>query len=93
MIRKLEFCFYICKDIFKLKDYIKNLGEHYVNPNQCLECNMCEAYKHISFVNLEMEDADCASIIIDIDSPIIEISLESMFINIISVWLVLPDQI
>ena len=31
-----------------------------------------------------MEDADCASILIDIYSPILEISSESMFINIIS---------
>ena len=32
-----------------------------------------------------MEDVDCASILIDIDLPILEISSESMFINIISV--------
>ena len=31
-----------------------------------------------------MEDADCASILIDIDSLILEIGSERMFINIIS---------
>ena len=36
-------------DIVKVNDYIKHLEEHYVNPDQYLECNMCKVYKHISF--------------------------------------------
>ena len=47
--KELEYCCYICKDIVKVKDYIKHLGDHYANPNQYLECNMCEVYEHISF--------------------------------------------
>ena len=47
--KELEYCCYICKDIVKVKDYIKHLGDHYANPNQYLECNMCKVYKHISF--------------------------------------------
>ena len=47
--KELDYCCYICKDIVKVKDYFKHLGEHCVNPNQCLECNMCKVYKHISF--------------------------------------------
>ena len=47
--KELEYCCYICKDIVKVKDYIKHLWDHYPNPNQYLECNMCKVYKHISF--------------------------------------------
>ena len=47
--KEIDFCCYVCKDIDKVQDYIKHLGEHYVNPNQYLECNMCEVSKHISF--------------------------------------------
>ena len=47
--KELEYCCHICKDIFKVKDYIKHLEEHYVNRDQYLECNMCKVYKHISF--------------------------------------------
>ena len=39
--KELYYCCYIYKDIIKVKDYIKHLGEHYVNPDQYLECNMC----------------------------------------------------
>ena len=46
--KEIEYC-YVCKDIAKVKDYIKHLGEHYGNPDQYLECNMCKVYKHISF--------------------------------------------
>ena len=46
--KELEYCCYICKDIFKVKDYIKHLGDHYANPNQYLECKICKIYKHIS---------------------------------------------
>ena len=35
-------------------------------------------------LGLEMEDADYASILIDRDSPLLEISSQSMFINIVS---------
>ena len=47
--KELDYCCYICKDIVKVKDYIKHLGDHYANPNQYLECNMCKVYNHISF--------------------------------------------
>ena len=47
--KELEYCCYICKDIVKVKDYSKQLGEHYDNPDQYLECNMCKVHKHISF--------------------------------------------
>ena len=47
--KELDYCCYVWNDIVKLKDYIKRLGEHYVNPDQYLECNMCKDYKHISF--------------------------------------------
>ena len=47
--KELEYCCYICNDIVKVKDYIKHLEDHYVNPNQYLECNMCKVYKYISF--------------------------------------------
>ena len=39
----------MCNDLVKVKDYIKDLGEHYVNPDQYLECNMCNVYKRTSF--------------------------------------------
>ena len=51
---------------------------------------MCKVQKHI-FLGLEMEDVDCASILKDIDSPMLEISSESMFIIIIELRLALPD--
>ena len=50
--KQLEYCCYLSKDIVKAKDCIKHLREHYVNPNQYLECNMCKFYEHISFFNL-----------------------------------------
>ena len=53
---------------------------------------MWKVYKHIFSLSSEMEDADCASILIDIDSVILEISSVIMYIKIISVWLVLPDR-
>ena len=34
--KELDYCCYICKDIVKVKDYIKHLREHYVNPDQYL---------------------------------------------------------
>ena len=64
--KELEYCCYICKDIIKVKDYIKHLGDHYANPNQYLECNMCKVYKHIFSLGLEMEDADYVFICVDI---------------------------
>ena len=50
--KQLEYCCHLWKDIVKSKDYIKLLREHYVNPNQYLECNMCKVYTHISFFRL-----------------------------------------
>ena len=47
--KELEYCCYICKDRVKVKNYIKHFGDHYVNPDQYLECNMCKVYKHFSF--------------------------------------------
>ena len=47
--KELDYCCYICKDIVKVKNYIKHLGGHYDNPDQYLACNMCKVYKHISF--------------------------------------------
>ena len=38
--KELDYCCSICKDIVKVKDYIKHLEEHYDDPNQYLECNM-----------------------------------------------------
>ena len=46
--KELDCCCYICKDIVKVKHYIKLLGEYYVNPDQYLECNMCNVHKHFS---------------------------------------------
>ena len=46
---ELEYCCYICKNIIKVKNCIKHLGDHYVNPDQYLECSKCKVYKHISF--------------------------------------------
>ena len=43
--KEIENYCYICK----VKDYIKHLGDHYANPNQYLDCNMCKVYKHIYF--------------------------------------------
>ena len=48
--KTLEYCCYICKDIVKVKNYIKHFGDHFVIPIQYLAFNMCEAYKHISFL-------------------------------------------
>ena len=50
--KALEHCCYICKDIIKVKNYIKHCDDHFVNPEQYLACNMCKAYKHISFLRL-----------------------------------------
>ena len=47
--KELEYCCYICKDIVKVNDYIKLLGEYYDDPNQYLKCNICRVYNHISF--------------------------------------------
>ena len=91
--KELEFCCYICKDMVKVKDYIKHLMNHYANPNQYLECNMCRVYSIFLSLGLEMEDADCASILTDIDLAILEISLESMFISIISMMQVQLDNL
>ena len=44
--KELEYCCYICKDLGKLKEYIKFLEKHYANPNQYL---VCKVYKHIFF--------------------------------------------
>ena len=44
--KELDFCCYICKDIVKVKAYIKHLGDPYAYPNQYLEYNMCKVYKH-----------------------------------------------
>ena len=48
--KELDYNCYICKDIVKVKDYNKHLGEQYVNADQYLECNMCKTYKHMSFL-------------------------------------------
>ena len=71
--KELDYCCYICKDIVKVKDYIKHLGDHYANPNQYV--------KFISIVlslGLEMEDADCASTLTDIDTHIPKIDSRNM---------------
>ena len=47
--KELDYSCYICNDICKIKDYIKHFGEHYDNPDQYLECNVCKVSKHISF--------------------------------------------
>ena len=47
--KELDYCCYICKDIVKVKDYNNQLGNHYANPNQNIECNMCKDPKHIFF--------------------------------------------
>ena len=47
--KELENCCDISRKIIKVKDYIKHLCEHYANPNQYLECNLCKVCKHISF--------------------------------------------
>ena len=38
--KELDYCCYICKDIVKVKDYMKKLGILYDNPDQYLGCNM-----------------------------------------------------
>ena len=76
--KELDYCCHKCKDIVKVKDYIKHLGDHYANPNQYLEFNMCKVFKHISFLGLEMEDADCASTLTDIDTHIPNIVSRNM---------------
>ena len=48
--KELKYCCYKCKNIVKVKNYIKQLGDHYDNPNQYLECNMCKVCTHISFL-------------------------------------------
>ena len=68
------------------------MGNHYANPNQYLECSMSKVYKLFLSLDLEMEDADCASILTDIDLAILEISLEKMFISTISAKRVQPDR-
>ena len=47
--KELEYCCHICKYVVKLKNYIKQLGDPYNNPDQCLACSMCKVYKHIPF--------------------------------------------
>ena len=47
--KELEYCCYICKDIVKVKDFIKHLEEHYVNRDQYLEYKNCKVYKHIFY--------------------------------------------
>ena len=32
--KELGYCCYTCKDIVKVKDYIKHLGKHYDNQEQ-----------------------------------------------------------
>ena len=56
--KELEYCCYICKDIVKVTEYLKRLGEHYDDQNLCLTCVMCLLNKHISFLGLEMEDLE-----------------------------------
>ena len=68
--KELEYFCYICKDIVKVKDYIKLLWDHYANLNQYLECNMCKFISIFLSLDLEVEDADCASILTDIDTNI-----------------------
>ena len=46
--KELEYCCYICKDIVKVKDYIKHLEKHYNDKNLNLAC-MCRVNKHISY--------------------------------------------
>ena len=53
--RELEYCCYICKDLVKVKDFIKHLGDHYDNPDQYLACSMCKVYKHIPFFRFRNE--------------------------------------
>ena len=50
--KQLEYCCYICKNIVKVKNYIKHLGDHYDNPDQYLECIMCKVCKHIYFFRI-----------------------------------------
>ena len=80
--KELEYCCYICKNIVKVKRYIKHVGDHYDNPGQYLACNMCKVYKHLS-LGLEMEDADCASILTDIDIHIPKIDSRNMLKGLI----------
>ena len=47
--KESEYCCYLYKNIVRVKNYIKCFGDHYDNPNQYLECNMCKVCKHISF--------------------------------------------
>ena len=46
--KELEYFCYICKDIVKVKDYIKQLEKHYNDKSLYLTCCMCRVNKHIS---------------------------------------------
>ena len=39
--KDLEYSFYICKNMGRVKDYIEPLGCHYSDPGQYLTCSMC----------------------------------------------------
>ena len=77
-----EYCCYIFNDTVKVKNYIKHLGDHSGNPDKYIQINII--INIFLSLGLEMEDADYASILIDRDSPLLEISSQSMFINIVS---------
>ena len=62
----------------KVKDYIEHLGYHY-----SVTCSMCNVYKHISYIDLEIGNVDYVFIFIDIDMVTLEINSESMFISIV----------
>ena len=53
---------------------------------------MCKVYKHLFSLGLELNDADCASILTDIDFVVLELNSESLFLSIISAKQVPPDR-
>ena len=46
---ELEYCCYICKDIVKVKDYIKLLEKHFNGKSLYLTCYMCRVNEHIFY--------------------------------------------
>ena len=62
--KELECCCYICKDIVKVKVYIKHLGEHY---DDVVCAWLINVFLSLGF---ELEDVNIVSIFKDIDTHI-----------------------
>ena len=76
--KELEHRWYISTNIVRVNVFNKHLGEHYDEQSLYLTCSMCLVNKHISSLDLEMQDVNHVSIFIDIDTHIPKIYSRNM---------------